>query len=139
MPTLEELKIKLSLYQRVLDLFRQVLNLTTQKEKLELEIKAREIARKYGIDEAVFIATIRCESGFNPRATNKNKDGTIDYGIAQLNSYWYIGQDKEIKTPQEALNNPEKCLDLMARMFKARRATDWICYRSGKYISFLNK
>lgn len=36
-----------------------------------------------------FILTIEAESGFNPKAVNKNRDGSIDSGIAQINHYWH--------------------------------------------------
>uniref|UniRef100_A0A3P9PDF8 lysozyme n=1 Tax=Poecilia reticulata TaxID=8081 RepID=A0A3P9PDF8_POERE len=29
------------------------------------------------------------ESGFNTRATNRNRDGSTDYGIFQINSRWW--------------------------------------------------
>src|ERR1051325_436402 len=82
-------------------------------------------------------ATIGAESGFNLNAQNKNKDGTTDYGLCQLNSYWYIGPNQSVKTPAQALSNPELCVRVMARAFKAGRANDWIAHRSGAYKTYL--
>ena len=40
-------------------------------------------------------------------------------------------------TPEEALNDPEKCVRVMARAFKRGRAIDWIAYRNGSYKQYL--
>ena len=77
-------------------------------------------------------ATVECESGFSLNAINTNKDGTMDLGmlgIAQYNEKWYIGPGKPIPTREDALKNPELCIRVMARAFKAGRQKDWICYR----------
>ena len=73
--------------------------------------------------------TISCESKFDPKAVNRNVNGTTDLGIIQANSYWYVGPGKPIPSADVALNNPEFCVRVMARMFKVGRAKDWICYR----------
>ena len=39
-----------------------------------------------GLDTFFYLALIKTESNFNIRAINKNKDGSLDRGIAQLNS-----------------------------------------------------
>ncbi len=43
-------------------------------------------AIKYGVDPAAVQAIIKRESGGNPGTINKNKNGTTDYGIMQVNS-----------------------------------------------------
>ena len=40
----------------------------------------------YGIPETILLHLIETESNFNPNAINYNKNGTIDYGLMQLNS-----------------------------------------------------
>jgi hypothetical protein len=87
-------------------------------------------------------ATICGESEFNPNAKCFNKDHygnvvSVDYGLCQLNSYWYIGPTKTVKTPFEALTNPEKCVRVMAKAFNAGRANDWIIHRTGKHLPFM--
>jgi murein DD-endopeptidase MepM/ murein hydrolase activator NlpD len=87
-------------------------------------------------------ATIAAESGFNPNARNDNRDsyGTVvstDYGLCQLNSHWYIGADKDVKTPFEALTNPEKCVRVMANAFANGHADDWIAHRTGSFRPYL--
>jgi hypothetical protein len=102
----------------------------------------RELRLTFQMSADLF-ATVQGESGFNPSAINHNYDKSgkltsIDYGIAQLNSRWYIGPNCELKTPQEALADPEKCIRVMAKAFKAGRAKDWLVYRYGRYKQFLH-
>ena len=129
-----EIQTTLKLYQQLLDIARQMLGLITQRERLQWEIVARQLARDYKIDEESFVAVIRCESGFNPRAVNKNSNDTTDYGICQFNDYWY----GSVISPQDALNNPEKALRTMAAMWANGRQSDWTCYKSGAYKQYLH-
>lgn len=46
-------------------------------------------AQKYGIDPYILAGTLAQESGFNPSARHTNANGTVDRGIAQLNSAYY--------------------------------------------------
>lgn len=82
-------------------------------------------------------AVVWAESGHNQWCENINKDGTGDYGIAQLNSYWYLAPNK--MTPEDAKNDPARCIKIMIRSFKAGRADDWIARRNGGYKVFLGK
>lgn len=45
-------------------------------------------AQQYQVDPYLLMAIAKVESGFNPRALNKNKNGTVDRGIMQINSVW---------------------------------------------------
>ena len=130
---IDNLKTKISLIQKILDILRSILKIQTLKDKLEWEAKAREIAKNYKIDIEEFIATIWAESEMNPNATNYNKDGTVDFGICQFNNYWY--RDKI--SPHNALNNPELALNIMAEQWEKGRKKDWIAYRSGAYKKYL--
>lgn len=42
----------------------------------------------YGIHPNLLWAIAKVESGFNPRAINKNANGTYDVGIMQINTSW---------------------------------------------------
>lgn len=47
-----------------------------------------EAAARYGVPEALLKAISRVESSGNPRAINRNKDGSYDIGHMQINSRW---------------------------------------------------
>lgn len=52
---------------------------------------AKELAR-HGIPRgqmADWVCLVNSESGMSTKATNRNRDGTVDYGLFQINSrYW---------------------------------------------------
>ena len=132
----EDLKKQITFIQRMLDILRKVLRLQTQLEKLKMEKKVRDICKFEGLAqplEDILVATIWCESGMNPKAINRNPNGTIDYGICQFNNYWY----GNVISPEDALNNPEKAVRIMCRQFKKGQAKDWICYRNKLYMKYL--
>jgi hypothetical protein len=106
-----------------------------------LQDMARRVCREEGLSPTQtreLLATIHAESAWDPKAINKNTNGTADYGLCQLNSYWYIGRDEEVKTPEEALANPEKCVRVMAKAWRNGRAIDWYGYRDGHYKKHLH-
>ena len=47
-----------------------------------------EASTTYGVPVNVLKAVAKTESGFNPKATNKNSDSSIDSGLMQINSRW---------------------------------------------------
>ena len=128
-----DIQKKISFLQQAIEILKKLLGLQTQLET-QLEGMVRRIAIEEGVDGKVLLATIRCESGLDPNAINKNSNGTEDWGIAQFNSYWYVG--KGLITKEDCFN-PEKAVRFMAKQFRAGRASDWICYRTKRYISFL--
>jgi len=84
---------------------------------------------------------IQCESGFRTDAKNENKDknGKIlstDWGICQMNDYWYIGKNRPIATIREAIENPEKCVRIMIKRYKEGGLRDWVCYLKGMYKNY---
>ncbi|WPM32573.1 lytic transglycosylase domain-containing protein [Hydrogenobacter sp. T-2] len=50
-----------------------------------ISAKVEEVSQKYGIPKELIYAIIKQESNFNPKAYNKNKDGTEDRGLMQVN------------------------------------------------------
>lgn len=44
--------------------------------------------RYYGVDPYLLYSIAWVESRLNPRAINKNKNGTVDRGVMQINSLW---------------------------------------------------
>jgi len=95
------------------------------------------VAQEEGLSEEMkkrIYKTIQCESNFNPKAKNENKDNggnvlSTDWGICQYNDYYYIGIGRPIPSVQFALNEPEKCVRTMCKEFKAGRASHWSCYK----------
>lgn len=130
---MQRLKRQLQLKYRILGLLQKALGLQTKLEKLQWEMVARRIARGHDIDEDIFVAVLYCESGMNPKAVNRNKNGTTDFGICQFNDYWYRAQI----SPETALRQPEIALNVMAQAWATGHQNDWICYRNKRYTSWL--
>lgn len=81
------------------------------------------------------------ESGFltNPRP-NQNKDPktgkvwSTDWGIVQVNDHYNIGPNKAFPSVQYVLDNPDKCIEWMAKIYKETGALKpWVSYTSGVY------
>lgn len=47
-----------------------------------------EAANWYGVNVYLLYAIAKTESGLNPAAINRNKNGTYDIGLMQINSSW---------------------------------------------------
>lgn len=45
--------------------------------------------RKTNINKEILYTIAKIESNFKHNAKNKNNNGTVDYGIMQVNSYWF--------------------------------------------------
>ena len=48
-----------------------------------------EAGLRYGVNPSVLVAIARTESSMNPNAVNRNRDGTYDLGLMQINSRWF--------------------------------------------------
>lgn len=71
-----------------------------------------EMADRHGVKPALLYGLIKSESNFNPDAVNRaNKNGTVDYGIAQINSKTLKGLGKEAAWAR----NPRNAIDYAAR------------------------
>jgi len=58
---------------------------------LPIQAKAfcfEEAGSQYGISPQLLWSIAKTESNFNPRAINRNSNGTYDYGLMQINSSW---------------------------------------------------
>ena len=67
--------------QRERESFEKVLEeVSSVKNTTNIHAWVEKASLKYGIPREILMAIISVESGFNPRAYNKNKDGTEDRG-----------------------------------------------------------
>jgi len=48
----------------------------------------KEASIMYEVDLKLLLAVSKAESHFDPKAENKNKDGSIDRGLMQINEWW---------------------------------------------------
>jgi hypothetical protein len=87
-------------------------------------------ATRYGLDPYFVAAICKVESTFNAKATNKNDNGTWDYGIMQVNVYynqdrltrrgWKIDTLPDGSLICEALLTAENCLDVGCEILAER-------------------
>jgi hypothetical protein len=84
-------------------------------EKEKLQLLARQKAKKYGIDEELFLRQINQESGFRPSV----KSGAGAIGLGQI----MPGTAKGWGVKQEDLLNPEVNLDLAAKIMQKNLKT----------------
>ncbi|KAJ8338902.1 hypothetical protein SKAU_G00356880 [Synaphobranchus kaupii] len=56
----------------------------------------------YGISLADWVCLSKWESDYNTRATNRNTDGSTDYGIFQINSRYCVAMAHPLRTPVES-------------------------------------
>ncbi len=93
----------------------------------------------YNISPQLLEAIARVESDLDPSAFNRNRDGSCDYGLMQINSRWQEG----LSGNWRYLSDP--CYNLMVGTWILRQCMDrygytWdavACYHSGKGISDL--
>lgn len=95
------------------------------KDKKEVSINCEDlktVVRHFGKDEKL-IAIILHESAFNRKAINKNKDGSLDRGIFQLNSNFFSMKAGDLDYSAE---QAKKCL-------KENGYNCWTAYKNGEY------
>lgn len=75
-----------------------------------------EAGQRYNINPRLLRSIAQVESGLNPRAVNKNPNGSMDLGLMQINSAWLRTIDV---TREELMNNA--CLNTMTGAFVLRQ------------------
>ena len=64
-----------------------------------------DAARTYKVDPWLLMAIAKTESSFNPNAINKaNRNGSTDYGLMQINSFWPKTLKKKKKKKEHLLD-----------------------------------
>ena len=104
--------------QREGESFEKVLEeVSSGKNTTSIPALVEKASLKYGIPKEILMAIISIESGFNPRAYNKNKDGTEDRGLMQVNYQHNLSLMKEYGiTDPEQLYDPELNIEIGARI-----------------------
>ena len=83
-------------------------------------------------------ATVGAESGWKPSAKGKpNSNGTIDWGICQINDNLWIGEGKPFPSTDYVLSHPEECIRWMCGWWKKGKRNWWIAYKNGSYKKYL--
>ncbi|MEJ5339402.1 MAG: lytic transglycosylase domain-containing protein [Aquificaceae bacterium] len=77
-----------------------------------------DAGKRYGLDPVLLISIASAESNFNPRAINVNTNGTRDYGIMQINSFWL----ERYRIPREWIFEP--CYNIHFGAMVLRRCMD---------------
>lgn len=97
----------------------KTLNVYTPEQAKE---RIREIAKERNFSKTEkLLAIIDCESKFNQFAYNVNKDGSVDRGIMQWNSYWHSKMTNEQAFDLDYAVN--KAMDY----FEKNSESLWIC------------
>lgn len=85
-------------------------------------------------------STVHCESNYNPACVHPNivkgQVSSTDYGIAQINDYWHIGEGKYFPSSQFVLDNPQACIEWMCKEFLADNANAWVCHLKGMSLQY---
>jgi soluble lytic murein transglycosylase-like protein len=66
-----------------------------------------EAAKEYNVPVDLLRSIAKVESNYDPLAIGYNKNGTIDYGLMQVNSWWYkkLGHEKWADITADACSN----------------------------------
>ena len=82
------------------------------------------VIKYFGKDAPTALKIMKAESGGNPKAIHKNKNGTIDTGLLQVNSVH--GYSKEF------LLDPENNIKVAKKIFDKQGWNAWATYRYAK-------
>lgn len=119
---MEELKLKISLLIRIIDVMRKLLRLQTQSDKLKIQEMIKRVAKEYEVDEDLALRVAKCESNFNPKAKNTRGNtppDSIDRGLFMWNSHWH----PEIS--DECAYNPECATRKFCKAVKEGNLSWW--------------
>lgn len=95
------------------------------------------------VDEKNLIcACLYQESRFLNSAVNYNKNSaghilSTDYGIAQINDFYHIGQNKDFPSIAYVEQYPDKVVSWMIGMYKRGLLKQWVSYSSGAFLTWL--
>jgi len=91
------------------------------------------ICEKFGVmDCKTALAVAKAESGLNCNAFNVNSNGSVDFGIFQLNS---VHLKKGGEWTLTNMSDCEKNVDLAYQMWTEQGFEPWVAYLSGSYLA----
>lgn len=115
------------------DAMKEVQRPPQYKENLpidaRIQAKVEEVSQKYSIPRELILAIMKQESNFNPRAYNKNRDGTEDRGLMQVNYQHNLRLMKEYNiTDPDQLYDIETNIEIGARILyeNFQRFGNWV-------------
>lgn len=82
-------------------------------------------------DEAkTMVCIAKWESAFKPTAINVNPNGSVDYGLYQINSKWWLDKGKKgCSQTREELLTPEGNVACARFVYKQLGFKAWIAYK----------
>lgn len=110
------------------------------RSNYQSECQVASYLRKSGFPEysiATMICISKYESSYNCDATNKNTDGSTDYGLMQINSYYWCSGDPKSKynscgTTCSSLFNCQTNTNCAYTVWKQQGFTAWYGYKNHK-------
>lgn len=106
------------------------------EEVLEIKEGSVEemVLKRWGKDTPEALAVFRAESGLRCDAYNVNTNGTVDVGLAQINSV-HFGDNFTIADAVDC----EKNLDKAYEIWKQQGWTPWVAYLNRSYLAHLEQ
>jgi lysozyme C len=84
------------------------------------------LAAGFNTEQApIMVCIAELESGLNLKAINVNKNKTTDYGILQINDYWWL---KSCKTTTDNLLTLEGSVVCAKHIHEKRGYNAWVAY-----------
>lgn len=110
------------------------------RSNYQSECQVASYLRKSGFPEysiGTMVCTSKYESSYNCDATNKNTDGSTDYGLMQINSYYWCSGDplskyNECKVACSSLFNCQYNTNCAYIVWKQQGYTAWYGYQKHK-------
>lgn len=132
---------------RTPEIARHSVRMICDEEGLSLARTEVVDGKKY-MPKDVLCAVIEGESDFynykpnGEPATHKNvrEDGTLgstDWGICQINDRYHIGPRSDFPSADFVMQNPEKCVRWMIKMYRAGRLNWWCAHTDGSFKKYL--
>jgi lipocalin len=139
---LKEYKFKyISIQQTECEPNVKYLNVNSRlRSNYQSECQVASYLRKSGFPEysvPTMVCTSKYESSYNCDATNKNTDGSTDYGLMQINSYYWCSGDPKSKynscgTSCSSLFNCQANTNCAYIVWKQQGYTAWYGYKNHK-------